>query len=89
MLLVKIGQLGQTIKSVQANNFEIEDNILEKLRLLKGFNDKLQTVSQQSAQQTKSFQDSLAQSETNRTKILSEKASENNALADKLLGMES
>jgi len=57
--------------------------------LLKGFNDKLQTVSQQSAQQTKSFQDSLAKSETNRTKILSEKASENDALTDKLLGMES
>ena len=55
MLLVKIGQLGETIRRVQSNNFEIEDDVLEKLRLLKGFNDKLQQVSVQSAQQAKQF----------------------------------
>jgi len=41
MLLVKIGQLGETIRSVQSNNFQIEDDVLDKLRLLKGFNDRL------------------------------------------------
>ena len=41
MLILKIGKLGETIRSVQANNFGIEDDVLEKLRLLKGFNDKL------------------------------------------------
>lgn len=41
MLIMKIGKLGETIRSVQANNFGIEDDVLEKLRLLKGFNDKL------------------------------------------------
>ena len=41
MLLSKISQLGDTIRKVQANNFEIEDDVLDKLRLLKGFNDKL------------------------------------------------
>ena len=41
MLLIKIGQLGATIRNVQTNNFTIEDDVLEKLRLLKGFNDRL------------------------------------------------
>ncbi len=59
MLLIKIGQLGQSIRNIQGKNFEIEDAILDKLRLLKDFNENLQTVSQQSAQQAKSFQDSL------------------------------
>ena len=59
MLLLKIGKLGQTIRQVQANNFQIEDDVLEKLRLLKGFNDRLQQVSVQSAQQAKQFADSL------------------------------
>ena len=45
MLLVKIGQLGNTIRQVQSNNFQIEDDVLGKLRLLKGFNDRLQEVS--------------------------------------------
>jgi len=53
MLLVKIGQLGETIRHVQSNNFQIEDDVLEKLRLLKGFNDRLQQVSVQSAQQAR------------------------------------
>ena len=41
MLIVKIGQLSESIKHVQSNNFQIEDDVLEKLRLLKGFNDRL------------------------------------------------
>ena len=53
LLLVKIGQLGETIRRVQSNNFQIEDDVLEKLRLLKSFNDKLQQVSVQSAQQAR------------------------------------
>lgn len=53
MLMVKIGQLSESIKHVQSNNFQIEDDVLEKLRLLKGFNDRLQQVSAQSAKQGK------------------------------------
>lgn len=49
MLLTKIDQLGETIRRVQTMNFKIEDDVLEKLRLLKGFNDRLQQVSVQSA----------------------------------------
>lgn len=41
MLLIKIGQLGQSIRNIQGKNFEIEDAILDKLRLLKDFNDNL------------------------------------------------
>ena len=59
MLVTKIGQLGETIRRVQANNFEIEDDVLNKLRLLKGLNDQLQQVSSQSAQQSKNLRDSL------------------------------
>ena len=53
---------GKPHLQVQVNNFEIEDDVLDKLRLLKGFNDKLQQVSAQSAQQAKGLRDSLAQS---------------------------
>ena len=66
MLLVKIGQLGNTIRQVQSNNFQIEDDVLGKLRLLKGFNDRLQEVSVQSAQQARNFRESLAQSQDER-----------------------
>ena len=49
MLLTKIDQLGETIRRVQTMTFKIEDDVLEKLRLLKDFNDRLQQVSVQSA----------------------------------------
>ena len=42
ILVSKIGKLGETLCKVQSNNFEIEDDVLAKLRLLKGFNDRLQ-----------------------------------------------
>ena len=48
LILAKLGQLGDSLKAVQENNFSIEDDVLEKLRLLKAFNERLTTVSQQS-----------------------------------------
>ena len=88
LLLVKIGQLGETIRRVQSNNFQIEDDVLEKLRLLKSFNDKLQQVSVQSAQQARQLKDSLAQSQDERAQIVHEKTQRNDRLTDKLIGME-
>ena len=42
MLMEKIGRLGETIRQVQSNNFSIEDTVLEKLRLLKDFNEQVE-----------------------------------------------
>ena len=39
LLTVKIGKLGDTIRQVQNQNFVIEDDVIERLRNLKGFND--------------------------------------------------
>ena len=88
MLLAKISQLGETIRKVQANNFEIEDDVLDKLRLLKGFNDKLQEVSAHSAQQARTLRESLSQSQDDRSRILSEKEAHNDQMSDKLIQME-
>ena len=44
LLMVKIGKLGDTIRQVQKQNFEIEDDVIERLRLMKGFNDQMERV---------------------------------------------
>ena len=45
ILSMKIGNLGETIRQVQNQNFVIEDDVIERLRLLKGFNDQMEKVS--------------------------------------------
>ena len=44
LLMIKIGKLGDTIRHVQKQNFEIEDDVIERLRLMKGFNDQMERV---------------------------------------------
>ena len=44
ILTIKIGNLGETIRQVQNQNFVIEDDVIERLRLLKGFNDQMEKV---------------------------------------------
>ena len=44
LLTVKIGKLGDTIRQVQNQNFVIEDDVIERLRLLKGFNDQMERL---------------------------------------------
>ena len=44
LLSIKIGKLGDTIRQVQNQNFVIEDDVIERLRLLKGFNDQMEKV---------------------------------------------
>ena len=47
LLLSKLLKLGDTIREVQEKNFAIEDDVLEKLRLLKNFNESLDHVNLQ------------------------------------------
>ena len=42
--MIKIGKLGETIRRVQTQNFTIEDDVIERLRLMKGFNDQMERV---------------------------------------------
>jgi hypothetical protein len=51
LLLKKIGQLSDSVKSMQHRNFQIEDNVLDRLQLLRGFNDELRRASSASATQ--------------------------------------
>ena len=44
LLMIKIGKLGETIRRVQTQNFTIEDDVIERLRLMKGFNDQMERV---------------------------------------------
>ena len=48
LLMIKIGKLGETIRRVQTQNFSIEDDVIERLRLMKGFNDQMERVNIQS-----------------------------------------
>ena len=48
LLTIKIGKLGDTIRQVQTENFVIEDDVIDRLRLLKGFNDQMERVNIQS-----------------------------------------
>ena len=45
LLMIKIGKLGETIRRVQTQNFTIEDDVIDRLRLMKGFNDQMERVS--------------------------------------------
>ena len=50
ILTIKIGNLGETIRQVQNQNFVIEDDVIDRLRNLKGFNDQMEKVNNSSQQ---------------------------------------
>ena len=59
LLSIKIGKLGETIRQVQTQNFVIEDDVIERLRNLKGFNDQMEKVNNESQQTVKNLNASL------------------------------
>lgn len=87
MLQQRINNLGESIKEMQSHNFAIEDDVLEKLSVLRSFNEDVRQVRDGAQTQCRNLRQSIDANVVEHQRAISDQ-DDSRQLVQKLINLE-